>query len=422
MVEEVKHTPDEHSDIVGGSTAGRVIACPKSVTLERAAVAAHKERIIGSMIVEGLLPPSMTLDFLSPEQRAVVDSVFREEDTTDAAREGTGLHEAIAWILENDEEAESVVDRTFEGILITVSLFSEAIVPALDAFDAYLDKIEGEDQEVAQFLVEKRCQMPGLSGVYGTSDIIIKTSKRVVIWDWKMGGASQPMPDLNPQLMFYGRAAINSYFDWLGFAEDPNKPGQLPDDTRIDLVICGPRDRGDYDLWTTNYAELERFRMELIRAVSDALGDNPTINKGTHCKWCKAKPTCPAHVAVGQRIFEHIDKVLDAEPEKNLPEAIEAQAATFTPEDLAEMYLDVKEYEEYAKAIHNLVDREIAAGRGGPIPYKHVNKIGNRTWVGPEKTIERRMHDKLGLVGQRPEENYTYFACASREASASPQR
>ncbi len=397
-MEEVKHTPDEHSDIVGGSTAARVIACPKSVTLEREAVEAHKQRIIDSMIKNELLPVSMTLEFLSPEQRAVVDEVFREEDTSSAAKEGTGLHEAMAWILENDEEPESVVDRTFEGVLITPTLYSEGVLPAIQMFDKYLDLVEEEDKETVTFLVEKRCQIPGLKGVFGTSDIIIKTSKRIIIWDWKFGGAKQPAAFENKQLQFYGRAAVNSYFDWFNMAEDPNKPGQLMGDTRVELIICAPRSVDEIDVHVTDYSALEAFRMELIRAVSEALGDAPELHRGAHCKYCKAKPTCPAHIAIGERIFGHIDKALDKTPDATIGEAIEASAAQFTPEDLHEMYLDVKDYEEYAKAIHNLVDLEVAAGRGGEVlPFKHVNKYSNRAWVGPSKTIDRRLHSKLGL-------------------------
>src|SRR5690606_3751258 len=112
--------------------------------------------------------------------------------------------------------------------------------PALQGFDDYCDMVFEEDGEELVFVVEKKCQVPGIPGAFGTSDIVGKTSKRMVIWDWKFGAGKPVSPVENNQLRFYGRGAAFTMKEWLGFPEG-NKEGQPDFDLRVDLVISQPR-------------------------------------------------------------------------------------------------------------------------------------------------------------------------------------
>src|SRR5690606_35908185 len=153
------------------------------------------------------------------------------------ADEGTALHDAITHILENDVlDTSELLGMSFgpdtNPTKITKTLLHDAVDPALDFFDA-LDA-EAEDEGGLQFLVEKRFQMPGIPGAFGTGDLLCRTDKRTIIVDWKFGSgvpvkAEYPEeivdePNMeratvmrpNSQLMFYARAALFSFPDMFG--------------------------------------------------------------------------------------------------------------------------------------------------------------------------------------------------------------
>lgn len=393
-----KITPDEHSDIVGGSTAGRVLACPGSVQLNQAVKRAHKQRILDEVVERQGLSPNCTLDNMPDGVADIVEAVYREETTSEYAKEGTGLHEAMAWLLENDEEPESVVDRKFAGVLVTPTLYTEAIIPALDGFDAYCDKVFEEDGEDLVFTVEERCQLPGIPGAFGTSDIIGKTSKRIVIWDWKFGAGVSVSPYENNQLRFYARAAAHTKSEWFGFP-DGEKPGHPPMDTRVDLIISQPRiGDGEPQVWTTTYGDLEEFRWRLVAAVSEAVGPKPSIKRGDHCKWCEAKHVCPAKQQLAQRILERVDEAAETHAEEVGDEAFDMDAATvlkaqevqFTPQDLADWLQDADNVEAWVKWVRALAFEEMKAGR--EVTGKELEQgLGNAAWTADFKTVDRRL-------------------------------
>ncbi len=394
MNDATKITPDEHSDVVGGSTADRVLHCPGSVGLNQKVKAAHKDRILRQIAEahditvspDGRMPGVEAETIVAVTE--AVEAAYREETTSEYAAEGTGLHEAMAWILENDEEPESVVDRTFEGIFITPTLYSEAVAPALRGFDDYCDQVYEEDGEDLMFTIEERCQLPGIDGAFGTSDIIGKTAKRVVIWDWKFGAGVAVSPEDNSQLKFYARAALHSKAEWFGYGDSTP-----PDDLRIDLVISQPRiGDGDPQVWTTTYADLEAFREELVMAVDIALNhDTPPVSQGAHCKWCEAKHICPAKQQLGQRILDTVDTALDEAPDgTDVKDALVAMDVQFTPDDIADWLQDAADVEAWIKWVREMAFNELKAGR--EVTGKELDQgLGNASWTVDEKTVDRRL-------------------------------
>ena len=86
----------QHSTIVGGSTAKRVIACPGSVALVQQ------------------MPPKPSSKY---------------------ADEGTLLHHAIAAVLETGKPAQDFVGAEFNGLELTEDLVERKLLPALAALD-----------------------------------------------------------------------------------------------------------------------------------------------------------------------------------------------------------------------------------------------------------------------------------------------
>lgn len=396
-------TETAHSDVVGGSSAARVIACPGSVKLTQKVTLAHKRRIYQQMNnAMGDDTPSMDLEDAGKATLAIVDKIYREETTSPYAEEGTDMHTCMEYILENDIEVEEVVDRKFGGTLITKELFDEGIEPALEAFDAYCDLVFDEDGEDMEFLVENKVEVPGIPDGFGTADIIGKTSKRMVVLDWKFGAGVPVSAIESKQGMFYARGAAHTLQDWLGFplGEASN---QFDPDLRVDIVIVQPRTQGpNWEVWTTTYARLEQFRHELVRAVAEALrpGDDATVEQGDHCRWCSAKHICPRKQNLAGRILERVDAGADAavEDTENDPADVSVEDAVnmavgqsdFTPEELAEWLDEARDIMVWCKAVTALAYAELEAGRD--VPGKGLDQgLSNASYSIPLDKVDRRL-------------------------------
>lgn len=262
---DIAHSERAHSDVVGGSSADVRLNCPASYKYEQ------------------MVPASV------------------RNKSSSYAEEGTALHEAMEYILTNDvEDMRSLLGMEFNGYVMDRALINDGVIPALDYFDDIADAYEEEGG--LEFLQEKLCQMPGIPNAFGTTDVIGRTDKRTVILDWKFGAgvavkAEYPpereggKPRPNSQLMFYARAAAHTHPEMFGV----NEQGKIPADWPIDLIIIQPRVRTGQQVTrtTVTYAQLEAFRMALVRAVAEAQSANPTAKEGPWCTFRACQSNCP---------------------------------------------------------------------------------------------------------------------------------
>ena len=246
--------PDEHSDIVGGSTAHRRINCPRSYALEKKL----------------------------PKDKG---SIY--------AREGTALHALMAKVIEEDLEPLDLLPYKHEEpargeepgwtYLIDELIWAELGETSLAAFDRFVGRLEEEIGKTARIKVETRCAMPGIEGAFGTTDILILCGDTIVVWDWKFG--STPVTAIeNDQLMFYARAAQGDHPDWFEGVE------------QVILAIMQPKiDSDNPDVWYTDVPRLERFRLQLADCVATARaqGEDAPIERGDWCKFATCKAICP---------------------------------------------------------------------------------------------------------------------------------
>ena len=240
-----------HSTIVGGSTAKRVISCPASIDL----VAKMPK-----------LPSSKFAD------------------------EGTLLHDAISQIL--DCKATDVVGMVYEGITLTQELFDDKIAVALAA----LDEIDPDKQ--MEFAVESSVNFGDLlPGVFGSADLLGRLGKKAIVLDWKFGNGVAVEATENYQGMFYASAAMRT----------PETAWVFEDVEEIEIIIVQPP---MVKRWVTTPERIKAFELELISAVK---GPRTKMATGEHCKWCAAKPTCPMVTGAVERAHK-VDLIrLDAE-------------------------------------------------------------------------------------------------------------
>jgi hypothetical protein len=236
-----------HSNVVGGSTAKRVINCPASVKLVQR------------------MPP--------------------QAESEHAAR-GTLLHNVIAELLEFDKKPEQCIGATYKEQTLTQELIDEKIIPALQA----LDEIDSEKR--MEYMVETRVGFGDfLPGVFGSTDLLGRRDNRAFIIDWKFGDGVMVDAVENPQLLFYAAAAMRTdAAKWIFEGAD-----------EIECIIVQPP---EIRRWVTTPARVAEFEQELLYAVRLSDYPEPPMTTGEHCRWCTAKPICPMMTGAAERALK----------------------------------------------------------------------------------------------------------------------
>ena len=227
----------QHSKIVGGSTAKRVINCPGSVALVQQ------------------MPPSPSNKY---------------------ADEGTLLHNVISELLDSDDALpEDFLGTKYNEQELTQDLIDEKLLPALAA----LDDIDPDDR--MQYAVETLVNFGDLlPGVFGSTDLLGRIDDKAIVLDWKFGSGVAVSAEENPQLMFYAAAAMRT----------PKAQWAFEGATEVELIIVQPPVT---KRWTTTVERIKQFERELVAAVKEAQRPDARLATGDHCRWCAAKPICP---------------------------------------------------------------------------------------------------------------------------------
>ena len=239
--------PVEHSDTVGGSSAGRVIACPGSVALCREA------------------PPQTS-------------SVY--------AQTGTALHDCMEQLIDpslmihnggiSPQNAWDFKGQTVKGIEITDKLIEHKLIPAVTWFVEVLKPNE--------WMLEAKCAFPGIPGAFGTVDVIYAKQGEVGVADWKFGDGKPVKLKDNPQIQFYLFAAISEYPEWFeGFDAFRGH-------------IYQPFFNPSMEKWQDEVftrGKLLEFEKLLNDAWELSRRNDPVLAIGDHCDWCAARNGCP---------------------------------------------------------------------------------------------------------------------------------
>ena len=247
----------QHSSIVGGSTAKRVINCP------------------GSVALVAKMPPKPSSKY---------------------ADEGTLLHNVIAEIVMEGHPPEHYLGTKYEDQTLTQELIDDKLKPALAA----LDQIDpNQEMEIeAETSVNFGDLLPG---VFGSTDLIGRLGNRAVVLDWKFGDGVAVDVEENPQLMFYAAAAMRT----------PSAQWAFDGATEIEMVIVQPP---AVKRWVTTPERIAAFELQLVQADKASEKPNAKLEVGDHCRWCAAKPVCPQMTGAVDRALKM--KIEAIEPER----------------------------------------------------------------------------------------------------------
>lgn len=238
-----------HSNIVGGSTAKRVIACPASVKL--------------------------------------VQQIPSKNIPNEHADRGTLLHNVIADVLQFKEPPEKYLGTKYNDQVLTEELINEKINPALEAFREIGFNYAGDN-----YIVETRVGFGDfLPGVFGGTDILGRIGGRAIVLDWKFGDGVLVSAEENYQLLFYAAAAMRTEAaKWV-----------FEGATEIECIIVQPP---EVRRWVTTPQRVALFEQELRRAVHASQSEAPMFETGDHCRWCAAKPICPKMTGQVERVLQ----------------------------------------------------------------------------------------------------------------------
>ena len=245
-----------HSNIVGGSTAKRVINCP------------------GSVALVAKMPPKPSSKY---------------------ADEGTLLHNVIAEIVMSGQPPEHYLGTKYEDQTLTQELIDDKLKPALAA----LDQIDpNQEMEIeAETSVNFGDLLPG---VFGSTDLIGRLGTRAVVLDWKFGDGVAVEVEENPQLMFYAAAAMRT----------PSAQWAFEGATEIEMVIVQPP---AVKRWVTTPERIAAFELQLVQAVKASEKPNAKLEVGDHCRWCAAKPVCPQMTGAVDRALQTKLQAIDTQ-------------------------------------------------------------------------------------------------------------
>jgi hypothetical protein len=263
-VKSAAHSP------FGGSIAARILRCPASVGLV-AKVPAHLRK------------------------------------ASSYANRGTALHAAMTLLIDEKESLESLVGKTVDSYALTDDDIETALRPALTYADALLN-ISG-----AEFYVEHRVTFPTVAGAFGTIDLLVRIGRTIHVVDYKFGSGVRVLalyPDdvVNSQLAFYGVAARHSLPEFFAGTE-----------TVILTILQPVSAEADAEMISSveiSHAELDAFVKVYREACDEALSPAPRLARGHWCRFCAARPICPAHTAPLLDLAKFSDAALAAPPSK----------------------------------------------------------------------------------------------------------
>lgn len=236
------------------------------------------------------------------------------------AKEGTQAHEvleALIHITRSGNDLASVEE--WRHVVDAPEVTREMMMHGQASADFILELGRKLKSEV---LTETRVYLRFLHPeMFGTLDNAIPEHFGTLhVFDYKYGAGKAVSPVENLQMIFYAIALAHQY-DW--------------NFSRVRMWIVQPRIKG-YDgpsFWEISIDELRAYVPQFKNAI-DRVENNPTLNEGSWCHWCKAKDICPlkreAKLDKARLLFSVVDRTENSREvvygeEKEGPEEISGQ-------------------------------------------------------------------------------------------------
>jgi len=258
--------------------------------------------------------------------------------TSAYAERGTALHSAMALLIEEKRCLDDLVGEMFNGYASTTDDVENALRPAYDYVVTLLDA------PGAAYYLEQRVVFPTIPGAFGTVDLIVRIGSTVHVVDFKFGAGVRVLalyPDgdedvINAQLMFYAAAARHSLPQFFAGVDEIKLIILQPNSIEVDAEMASSV--------TVTHAELDEFIPIYHAVCAEALSEAPRLQRGVHCRFCPARPICPAHTG------PLLDLTRLAAPTPSMPDYLQLLAVGL---DL------INEIKDFSKALHDQAKRAL---------------------------------------------------------------
>ena len=307
-----------------------------------------------------------------------------ESDDPDYRREGTAMHEAAAYCLENGLDTWEITGQTFNDTVVDT--------PMAQAVQVYLDDVRPDMATAITSYIEYPISSPVHPDFYGSLDFGAVFPDRIKVKDLKGGEGIIVEPDDNPQLKYYAFGIVD------GLERD--KGMTFPDETIIELTIVQPRGfslEGPVRMWPTTVGELKAWVHDTLVPAMLATEMDHSLDAGPWCRFCPAKLVCPL-----------LTSLFGAACKANPTEMIHLNDQSI---DRSYQYVEAVKF--YIKALSDEVFRRLSTGHEFKTA-KLVNKKANRVFkdgapdlakarFGPEVYMPIEMKSPAELEKLSPE-------------------
>lgn len=273
------------------------------------------------------------------------------------ADEGTFAHDIGARCLNTGQRAQTAfgtvsTDRRFrvdEAMAAAVQVYLDAV--------GMTEMLEGR----SAVMVEAKVRIS--ADVWGTGDCLLLSAdgETLNVFDLKYGAGVYVEVEANEQLLLY---ALGALLTWAELCKRVKK---------VVLHVVQPRYYGDcqqWRSWEVARQYVEQFGERVKAAVAATKAADAPLVTGEHCRFCKAKTTCPALKS---------DALAAAQHAFSQPPTVAPEPKTLEPEEVARLLPLFTRAEEWISAIR--AHAYELANQGRAIPgYKLVAKVGNRKW------------------------------------------
>lgn len=295
---------------------------------------------------------------------------------TDAAREGTAVHELAYILIDMFRANPNTVEPSFigtsmsNGVEITAEMEESARLYVEDAMATLRAANVYGGEHLA---LERRLDIPSVHMLNdGTPDLWMydKNKHELFVWDFKYGHRWVDAWQ-NWQLLNYAIGVL----DHLGM-----NGGVLGDQTLcVHLRVVQPRAYGyggPIRTWSIWGHELRGYANQLHDAAERALLPDPPAQTGPHCQFCPARGHCSKALEAGLTLFEAAGTpaVLDPTP----------QALGF---QLSLVRRAIKALEALDTAYATQVEQLLAAGKLVP-GWGMGTSVGHNYWTAPFEEIK----------------------------------
>jgi hypothetical protein len=275
--------------------------------------------------------------------------------TSKYAEEGTTAHEYAARLLRMETTYSDLAkDGVTQEMLDAIRLYVETVL-----------KLGGVTY------VETRVTLS--DDAWGTADAIVVKDDVLHVLDLKYGAGKVVEVQDNPQVIFYGLAALNS-LEALHLSE-------------IKCWIIQPRAEhpdGPVRSMTLDLLDAQEWANKFGVAIDTTRDPNAPLCKGSHCRWCPALTDCPE-----QGTLKITDVTQDLRRPINLPEV-----NSLTTLQISRVLENLPVLETWASALRSHAME--LAGSGTEIPgFKLVAGRSTRSWAD-EEAAQRFLEKTLG--------------------------